>query len=528
MISGLELLLPYLGGVDVQRVECTPVRVRVRVVSKATIVSCRGCGSPTARVHSRYERCLDDLAIGGRRVEIRVRVRRFFCDVPDCQVSTFVEQVDGLTSRYVRRSPPLRQLLESVGLALAGRAGARLAQVLGVATSRSSLLRLVRAAAEPAVTGPITVLGVDDFAFRRGRRYGTILLDMATHRPIDLLADRESATLASWLREHPGTQVVCRDRGGAYAEGVRLGAPEAIEVADRWHLWHNLAQYVEKTVAAHREGLRVLASPAEDGTPPVPADLATQAQADALDQRVLAVRVRDRYAEVQRLRAAGHTLKSITRELGLARGTVRRYARAASVEELLATNRRGPGGVLDAFQDHLHQRFNAGCTSARALYREICQLGYTGGLSAVTAYLRPFRAGGLVPRTASRQPTVREVTRWLLTRPADLGVDDHRGLQGILDRSPHLAATARHVRAFAEMMLHLRGADLPDWIAAVRADDLPALHSFANGLASDYDAVRNGLTMSHSSGAVEGNVNRLKMIKRQMYGRANFDLLRIL
>lgn len=144
----------------------------------------------------------------------------------------------------------------------------------------------------------------------------------------------------------------------------------------------------------------------------------------------------------------------------------------------------------------------------------------------MTTYLRPFRTAGRAPAVAHRPPTVREVTRWLLTRPDDLGADDHQALQEILDRSAPLAAAAGHVRAFAEMMLHRRGVDLPGWIAAVRANDLPALRSFTNGLASDYEAVRNGLTMPHSSGAVEGNVNRLKMIKRQMYGRANFDLLR--
>lgn len=338
------MLLPHLGEVDVELVECTPARVRVQVASKAAVAACPGCGSPAARVHSRYQRCLDDLAIGGRRVEIRIRVRRFFCDAPDCSARTFVEQVDGLTSRYTRRSPPLRHLLEQVGLALAGRAGARLARTLGISTSRSSLLRLVRAVPEPSAPGPVTVLGVDDFAFRRGRRYGTILLDMATHRPIDLLADRESTTLAGWLREHPGVEIVCRDRAGAYAEGVRLGAPEAIEVADRWHLWHNLAQYVEQTVAAHRGDLTpVVSTSSAGGEPPPPvADQAVQAQADYLAHRVLAVRIRERYAEVHRLRSGGHTIISIMAELGLARGTVRRYVRAASVEELLATNRRGP------------------------------------------------------------------------------------------------------------------------------------------------------------------------------------------
>lgn len=483
----------------------------------------------SARVHSRYERRLADAAVAGRRVEIALRVRRFFCDNGECSVRTFAEQVAGLTRRYARRSRLLQGMLESIGLVLAGRAGARLADTLGLPASRTTLLRLVRALPDPEI-GTVSVLGVDDFALRRNRRYGTVLIDMDTHRPVDVLADREADTFADWLRAHPGTEVICRDRAGAYAEAAQRGAPNAVQVADRWHLWHNLAEQVEKTIAAHHSCLREEVIPPESppAAPPT-ADLVAAAEAVQAARRAnsgLVARSTVRFEQVQALKAQGKGIKPIMRELGLAKETVRKFYRATSVEEVTATSRAGRPSVLDEFKPYLHERFNTRITNASALFREIREQGYRGSRATLADYLAPFRAVGATPAPKPAVPKVRHMTSWMLHHPDDLDDEQRLQLKQVRTTCPHLDATAGHVSAFAKILTGRRGECLDAWMDAVEADDLPHLHRFVRGLRRDYDAVLNGLTLPHSSGTVEGNVNRIKMIKRQMYGRANFDLLR--
>jgi transposase len=400
---------------------------------------------------------------------------------------------------------------------LAGRAGARLMRQLAAPVSRMTLLRLVRALPEPAST-EVAEVGVDDFALRRGHVYGTVIIDVASHRPLEVLPDRTAPTLAGWLQQHPQVRVICRDRAGAYAEGARIGAPQAVQVADRWHLWHNLIEAVDKTVAAHRAELRALPLQPDD-EPSSPVIETEQAEGR------LVTRTRERFAAVHRLRAAGRSLSAISRELGLDLHTVRRFARAERVDQLLG-KARSRGSVLDAYKSYLHERFNAGCTDAAALTAEIAALGYRGSGQTVRRYLHPFRATLTALPAVPVPPTVRQVTGWLTRRPDDLDEDERLALKDILARSDALATTARQVHAFAEMLTGRHGERLEEWMRDVEDTAAPALRSFVTGLRSDLAAVTAGLTLDYSSGPVEGTVNRIKMIKRQMFGRAKFELLR--
>jgi transposase len=535
-----ELLFPHLAGLWVEQVQPAGSGVVMQARSRAAGAACPACGVWSSRVHSGYARTVADGPAGGRPVVIRLRVRRFLCRNPVCQRVTFAEQVDGLTGRYLRRSLPLLGLLAQVGLALAGRAGARLAATLGAAAHRTTLLRLVAALPEPVIGAAPQILGVDDFALRRGQVYGTVLVDISAGRAIDLLPDREAGTLQTWLTAHPGAQVICRDRAGNYAEGARDGAPDAIQVADRWHLWHNLAEHAEKTVVAHRGCLKENPEPGDPGGQPPGPDPARAAPAapapppaepDGLRdvcgrERTLVTRTRERHAAIWALLAAGHSQDAISGTLGLDRHTVRRFARQPDVDKLLvkATSR---DSKLDPFKPWINQRWNQGITDAAALHTELQAQGWTGSAQAVRRYVRPFRQLPAAPPPAPAVPKTRQITRWLLSRPASLNPAERARLAGIRARCPHIDALAAHITSFAEMMTNRTGEQqLHSWLAAVEADDQPALNSFAAGIRRDQDAVTAGLTLPYSSGAVEGNVNRIKMLKRQMYGRAGFALLR--
>jgi transposase len=454
-------------------------------------------------------------------MEIVLSVRRLICGNTVCGKRTFVEQVAGLTVRYGRRTPLLRAMLEKIAVALAGRAGARLACGLQVFVDRSTMLRLVMALPDPVAVTP-RVLGVDDFALRRGHVYGTVLIDCETGAPLDLLPGRDSKPLADWLASHSGVEVICRDRSGSYAEGARTGAPDAAQVADRFHLWQNLGKAVERCVARHRDCLRTLGQksvePAVDGQ---------ELEQPAPVLGTFADRARRHHALVHDLIAEGHGIRGIARRLGWGRHTVQRFARAETWEELVDGRWQGVRpSKLDPFKTHLYQRWEAGCTNARQLHREITEQGFQGSYSIVRNYLDEHHDRAAPTLIASPPPTVRQVTGWLTRHPDSLTEDDKLQLKPILEHCPELQAASGHIRGFGTMMTDLSGHNLTAWISAVRADDLPGLTSFASGLENDLDAVINGLTMRWNSGPVEGRVNHIKMIKRQMFGRAGLPLLR--
>jgi transposase len=512
-------LLPHLSGTVTVGVRTVADRVFVLVKAAAGQAACPGCGAVSGRVHSRYTRRLRDVPAGGRPVVIVLEACRFRCLNPACGKVTFAAQVEGLTSPFARRTPPLRSALGAIAAALCGRAGARLGAGLAAPASRQAMIRLVMAAPEEELAAAPAVLGVDDFALRKGQVYGTVLVAMHTGAVVDLLPDREAATLRKWLQDHPGAAVICRDRGGAYADGARQGAPDAIQVADRWHLWHNLGEKAREAAAAHTRSCLAPRPGGRHQPPPPPPPPPDPGPAPGR-----AARTRRRHAQVAQLLDAGHSLTAAAAILGLTRQTARRYARAATAAAL---DPAAAEPALDPFKPHLTRAWNHGTRDPATLHAQITAAGYDGPAGPVAAFTAGFRDLLVIPAAAPPLPAAATIARWLMTRPGTLSPRDAAALAAVTAACPHLAVLRGHIGAFADIMTTRTGTrHLDNWLDAAANSGLDQLASFAAGIRKDHAAVAAGLSQPWSSGKVEGTVNKIKMLKRQTYGRASFPLLR--
>jgi len=474
--------------------------VRARTAGEA--VPCPQCGGLTGHVHGYYVRTLAGVPADGRPVVVHVRVRRLRCPVLDCPVQTFREQVPGVLDRYQRRTTRLTGQAGEVTRRLAGRAGSALATALGIPLSRHAALRVLLSLPLPAVAVP-RVLGIDDFALRRGHDYATIMIDAETGQRVDVLAGRTADVVEAWLRAHPGVQVVCRDGSGAYGEAIRRALPGAIQSGDRWHLWHGLSEAVLKEVAAHSSCWAGAGPPLKEGR---------HAQTTT-----------ERWRQVHDLLGKGTGLLECSRRLNLSLNTVKRYARAAEPQRMIRAPRYR-ATLVDPYRDHLRaRRAEDPAVPVHQLLAEIRAMGYPGSMNLLYRYITQGRVEADRPHLSPRR-----VTRLLLTRPDSLSDDHAELLSQLTAASPEMTSLASLVRSFAALLRPDPGNDsrLAEWTLAARAADLPSLHAFTRGLDLDISAAIAAVTLPFHNGRTEGVNTKTKMIKRQMYGRAGFALLR--
>jgi transposase len=505
-------------------------------------VPCPRCGELSRRRHSRYQRRPLDLPWRGRTVRLLVHTRRWFCDVPSCSRKVFAERFDGALAAFARRTNGATELLQTFALQAGGEGGARLALKAGLPTSPDTLLRLLHVMLDESVPTP-RVLGVDDVALRRkrgARRYGTLLVDLERHRPIDLLDDRTAEVFANWLRQHPGVEVIVRDRAGAYAEGGRQGAPDAIQVADRFHLSANASAALDEVLRSRRrrvEFVIVAPDPEPEPTvipslPPPPLSRWKQRELEARERRV------GRWQTVRERHAAGEPIRRIALDLGMSRMTVRRLIRTPEPPRNRPFERPRPGGLnspsLAPYRTYLEARWQAGCANIAQLFRELEALGYRGSRSLLYRVIVPWRgprpppdpSTGRQPHRRQRRPR-RVNVRWLCLRPPEQ-LDDYErvALEDVLADDERIAAGYQLLQRFRRLVVRQCVRDLDVWLADAAASGLGPFMSLARGIQSDRMAVDAGLTLRWSTGPVEGHVTRVKLLKRQGYGRASTTLLR--
>ena len=542
----LSRLLPDAARLhlDACEVDEAALQITLAVHSTQATAPCPLCTIPARRIHSSYARTLGDLPWAEYRVRIQLRVRKWFCRNRHCRRRIFTERLPTVAAPWARRTLRLAQRLVALGMALGGKAGVRLSHQWDLVVSRNTLLRLLRRLPLPALPTP-RVLGVDDWALRKRHTYGTILVDLERRRPVALLPDRTAAPVAQWLREHPGVEVIARDRSSAYAEGARQGATAATQVADRFHLLQNLRETLDEVFTTHHQvldavnaAMRQQPVPLSDGTMAVPVPppaTPPRAQQQAAQR---AARRQAIYDEVWTLHRAGWTVPAIAAQVGRGRRTIERYLRTPTWPVRQHRSHYGRS-LLNPYKDYLLERWNAGCRTAMQLFRELQPRGYTGSYRRVAAYASRLRqAQGLPPRRQGLRQTLPVVAEspcqpltprraaWLVLRRTEKRTEDEaQQLAQVRTQSAEVAEAIDLAEDFATLVRQRQPAQLDPWLQRATTSTLEAWQRFAKGLYEDYEAVKAGVTLPWSTGPVEGHINRLKMLKRQMFGRARLDLL---
>jgi transposase len=553
----LTVLLPAFSEVclDAFELDASPPSIMLTLTSTQMSVPCPACHQLATRVHSHYFRTLADLPWAQIPVRLHLQVRKLFCDTRHCPRRIFTERLPSVVAPWARRTTRLAEQQRHIGLTAGGSAGARLGAHLTQPASRNTFLHLIRTTPQEDQPPP-RVLGIDDWSQRKGHSYRTILVDLERHEPIELLPDREAETVARWLEQHPQVEIIARDRAGAYAEGASKGAPQTIQVADRFHLLRNLQETLTRVLEQHVEDLASLDAPpaslpvadaptppdATTATAPAPAHTITvppaapsprtQEQAERRRQRRLAT-----YEQVCQLHQEGWSLSAIAQQVGLDRNTVQKYVSAPAFPERQARPPRA--SVLDAYKPYILKRWNEGCHTGVEIWRDLEEQGAECKASTVFRYISRLRqAHGLPPKKrvgttegevvdrGGGRATPRSLAWAVLRRPEKQDAAEQQRIADLRALHPVLDEAVQLTQEFAGLVRERQAAQLDGWLERARASKAGAFRSFAASLRRDEAAVRAGMSLSWSTGPVEGEINRLKLIKRTMFGRAKLDLLR--
>ncbi|HEX6553574.1 MAG TPA: ISL3 family transposase, partial [Ktedonobacteraceae bacterium] len=542
MLPLTTLLFPSCPDLLLEEITCEGQILFATVRSSRRVVACPDCAQESVKIHSRYTRILADVSLMDYAVRLRVQVRRFFCSNAACARTTFAEPFPDLAVAHARRTNRQASRLHAIAKELGGRPAARESENVLMPVSRHTMLRLLRRFPVPDAPPPL-VLGVDDWSIRKGRTYATVLVDLQRHRIVDLLPDREAQTLQAWLTAHRGVEVISRDRAGAYAQAARKGAPQAQQVTDRFHLLLNLRDALKRLFERKQDVLQQEADqqhdvlkPAEKADGPLEAVATSTPQTPtAIEQQARRARRQRRYDEVMQLHRQGASQVAIATLVGLHRDTVRRYLHAPGFPRI---TRPGKRSRLDPYKGYLQQRWIEGERNGKRLLTELRAQGYRQGETIVYDYLSTLREQpAWMEQYQARKKTSAQAesqgvlsaheAAWLFVcNPRKLRLSQVVQLDHLRRVDEELELIYQLTQDFRTMVTQRQVSVLGRWLEEAKTSGIKELHSLATGIYRDFDAVRAALRMEWSQGQTEGKVNKLKCIKRQMYGRANFDLLR--
>ena len=501
-------LVPRGFIVDQASRDGAAVRITVRHQARGGL--CPGCGTKSGRVHSRYVRLLADLPMAGRPVRLLLVARRFRCDALCCGRRIFTERFDPeVLAPWARRTARLSGVVHHLGIALGGRPAARLARRLMLPVGKDTLLRVVRRHGSPHLIPP-TVVGVDDWAWRRNRRYGTIICDLERRRTIALLPDREPATAQDWFSGQPQVAIVARDRSGGYALAAARALPHATQVADRWHLMENASRAFLDAV---RKSMRQIRSVV--GAATLDPELLTAAERIQYEGYL---RREEANQAILGLAKDGVAIKQIMRRTGHSRGLVRKVLRGQRSDVF-----RLRESSLEVHLPWLEEQWAAGWRNGAELWRRLRKHGFRGSLRVVTEWATRRRKAEKMDSSAlGRTPSARTIAR-LLT----IGRDGLSGSETVtvaaIEGGVPLLVEAREVIATFQGMVRKRSLDeLDPWLARARSS---LIASFAAGVTKDLAAVAAAISLPWSNGQTEGQITKLKLVKRQMYGQGKIDML---
>jgi transposase len=461
-------------------------RITIRADPREASALCPLCERRSHSVHSRYSRTLGDLPWQGRAVAIVVAVRRFRCREDRCKRKVFVERIPPVMATHARRSQRLADIQRHIGMALGGAAGGRLAFRLALPVSGDTLLRLVRRGASFQLPStPPTVIGIDDFAWKRGQRYGTVICDLVRRRIIDLLPDRQPATVEAWLARHPSVNFVARDRGAGYGHAVARACPEATQVADRWHLIENASAAFLQAV---RQSMRAIRRALAAGT--VDPDLLTSAQRRQYEGFL---RREAENAAIRHAAGAGMSIKEIVRRTGHSRKVVRDVVRGGRTDVF-----RVRVSSLEAFLERLSTEWTGGCHNGTELYRRLRTAGYGGRPRAVAEWAtRRRRAEAATSGEPIAPPSARSTARLMTVARDQVSGKDAVTVAVIENAVPELVTGRDLIDRFQLIIRSKAGSALETWIGNAAGS---LLASFAKGIVADQKAIAAAIVEPWSNG----------------------------